>query len=93
MNSNIEFLNFLFPKSSKLDFVVSNVSFNAKEFAEWIEKNKDKAEANKGYLQFDILRSGKDPNKFYARVYNSPKKEPVSTQEHMPDRETSDLPF
>ena len=49
---DIEFLNFLFPRSSKLDFIVTNVSFNAKEMVEWIEKNKDKAEANKGYLQF-----------------------------------------
>jgi len=93
MNNNIEFLNFLYPKTSKLDFIVANVSFNAEQFAEWIQKNKEKAEANKGYLQFDILRSGKDPNKFYARVYDSPKKEAVSTKEHMPDRETSDLPF
>lgn len=93
MNTNIEFLNFLFPRSSKLDFVVTNISFNAKEMSEWIEKNKDKAEANKGYLTFDVLRSSKDPNKYYARVYDSPKKDPVSTKEHMPDRETADLPF
>ena len=90
---DIEFLNFLFPRSSKLDFIVTNVSFNAKEMVEWIEKNKDKAEANKGYLQFDVLRASKNPNKFYARVYESPKKEPVTTKEHMPDRESADLPF
>jgi hypothetical protein len=93
MDNNIEFLNFLFPRSSKLDFIVTNISFNAKEMTEWIEKNKDKAEANKGYLTFDVLRSGKDPNKYYARVYDSPKKDPVSSKEHMPDRETADLPF
>jgi hypothetical protein len=93
MDNNIEFLNFLFPRSSKLDFIVTNISFNAKEMSEWIEKNKDKAEANKGYLTFDVLRSGKDPNKYYARVYDSPKKDPVSSKEHMPDRETADLPF
>jgi hypothetical protein len=93
MDNNIEFLNFLFPRSSKLDFIVTNISFNAKEMTEWIEKNKDKADANKGYLTFDVLRSGKDPNKYYARVYDSPKKDPVSSKEHMPDRETADLPF
>ena len=93
MDNNIEFLNFLFPRSSKLDFIVTNISFNAKEMSEWIEKNKNKAEANKGYLTFDVLRSGKDPNKYYARVYDSPKKDPVSSKEHMPDRETADLPF
>jgi hypothetical protein len=93
MENNIEFLNFLFPRSSKLDFIVTNISFNAKEMSEWIEKNKDKAESNKGYLTFDVLRSGKDPNKYYARVYDSPKKDPVSSKEHMPDRETADLPF
>jgi hypothetical protein len=93
MDNNIEFLNFLFPRSSKLDFIVTNISFNAKEMSEWIEKNKDKADANKGYLTFDVLRSGKDPNKYYARVYDSPKKDPVSSKEHMPDRETADLPF
>jgi hypothetical protein len=93
MDNNIEFLNFLFPRSSKLDFIVTNISFNAKEMSEWIKKNKDKAEANKGYLTFDVLRSGKDPNKYYARVYDSPKKDPVSSKEHMPDRETADLPF
>ena len=96
MEDNKEFLNFVFPRPSKFDWVVANISLNVDEMIEWLQNNREKANSNKGYIDFDVLKYSKDPNKFYARRYNKELPKQVTAKEHMPDRETveqSDLPF
>jgi len=97
MEDNKEFLNFVFPRPSKYDWVVANISFNVEEMIDWLQKNKQKASENKGYIDFDVLKYSKDPNKYYARRYNKEVVKQVTAKEHMPDREAvakdEDLPF
>ena len=78
-NNNTEFLNFLFARKGKFDFIVTNVSVKADEMIAWLKENKATAEANNGFITFDILTEG------YQK--------PISAKEHMPDREKADLPF
>lgn len=95
-NNNTEFLNFLFARKGKYDFIVSNVSVKAEEMIAWLKDNKETADANNGFITFDILKSQKDPNKYYAKTFkpDASKKKAVTAKEHMPDRESvDDLPF
>lgn len=94
MSGETEFLNFLFCKKGKFDFIVSSVSIRADDMMGWLKANKELADENNGWLNFDILRSQKDPAKHYAKTFKANKvKDEVKAKEHMPDRETEDLPF
>jgi len=96
MAGTTEYLNFLFCKKGKFDFIVSSVSIRADEMAKWLVENKAKADANNGWLNFDILQSPKDENKHYAKTFTKTEdKKQVTAKEHMPDREAvnDDLPF
>ena len=93
MSGETEFLNFLFCKKGKFDFIVSSVSIRAEEMSEWLKANKKLADENNGWLNFDILRSQKNPDKHYAKTFKKVQaKQEVTAREHMPDRE-ADLPF
>lgn len=94
-NNNSEFMNFLFARKGKFDFIVTNVSVKADEMIAWLKANKEQAEKNNGFLTFDILKAKSDPNKMYAKFFKPTEgyKKPVTAKEHMPDREKADLPF
>lgn len=96
MAGKTEFLDFLFCKKGKYDFIVTSVAIRADEMAKWLVKNKEKANASNGWLNFDILQSSKNPEKYYAKTFTADKaKAQVTAKDQMPDREAvnEDLPF
>jgi len=96
MAGKTEFLDFLFCKKGKYDFIVTSVAIRADEMAKWLVQNKKKADENNGWLNFDILQSQKNPDKHYAKTFTIVKeKEQVTAKQQMPDREVvnEDLSF
>jgi len=77
------------------EFIVSRCSINVSDFKKFLDNN-DKWVNDKGYIQFDLKRSMKDPKKFYGEVntYKPKAEESVTAKDHSPDRDSSsDLPF
>lgn len=74
------------------EFIVSRCAIQVDEFMKFLQNNKDKVN-EKGYMNFDLKRSMKNPDKHYGELnlYGIEKKE-VSQKEHSPDRD-DDLPF
>ena len=51
---------------------------------------------DKGYIQFDLKKSMKDPSRFYGEVntYKPKNGDKVTAKDHSPDRDSNaDLPF
>jgi len=83
------------PKSEKArEFIVASVSIKPQDFIKFINDNKEKLDKG-GYLNFELKKSMKDPNRFYGQLqqpYNPADAKKVTAKEHSPDRD-SDLPF
>lgn len=94
-------VNGLVPKKAKHDFIVTNLHLNVAEFSNFLIEHKDYIAQNNGWLTIDILKSKKDPDKFYGKITKLEKKAEINSNSHMPDRDTfkkpveveSDLPF
>lgn len=92
-------VNGMIPKKAKHDFIVTNLHINVNEFSKFLIEQKDYIEKNNGWLTVDILKSKKDPEKYYGKITKLEKKAEVSASSHMPDREAKvntvedDLPF
>lgn len=95
-NQESQFIDSIYAKKGKYDFIVAMLDVDVKEFSKFISKNKEYVEKNKGKIRIDILRTKKDYNKFYCKFTPFiPKK--VEVEDHMPDRTKEDdddgLPF
>tara|TARA_Y100000114_G_C11756880_1_gene327311 strand:- start:1454 stop:1750 length:297 start_codon:yes stop_codon:yes gene_type:complete len=98
MNNNEVTLSNFFVNDNEKSWIDFDLVFDAKELAQTLLTHKKVFESNKGRGRISIKQSKKDPNKRYATLstWINPKyTEPVSTHEHMPDRQESkdDLPF
>lgn len=86
-----------FAQAAKTDkqkeFIVSRCAIQVDDFVKFLDKNKGLVN-EKGYLNFDLKRSMKDPDKFYGEVnqYKPKTTEKVTAKDHSPDRD-NDLPF
>jgi hypothetical protein len=87
-----ELVNGFFAKKADKDFVVTKVSLKTNDFLEFINSKKGIIEENNGWLNFEILKSKNDRNKWYASYNDWKPEKQVSTSDHSPDRE-ADLPF
>jgi hypothetical protein len=91
------FVNGMIPKKAKFEFIALNLAINVKEFSNFLIEHRDYIEANKGWLNIDIMKSKKDADKLYAKFTKLEKRAEVKAVNHMPDRETTqqanDLPF
>ena len=76
------------------EFIVSRCSIHVKDFKKFLESN-DKHANEKGYIQFDLKRSMKDPSRFYGELntYKPKSTDKVTAKDHSPDRDNADLPF
>lgn len=102
-DNNTQFVESIWVKEGKYDFVVANLNVNAKGLVEFFEQNKETIKANNGYITIELLRAKSDRSKIYAKHTPWTPKPKVDAKEHMPDREmaakepvvekTEDLPF
>tara|TARA_B100000900_G_C20345463_1_gene620004 strand:- start:132 stop:422 length:291 start_codon:yes stop_codon:yes gene_type:complete len=78
----------------RFDWVVTKLHIKAAEFVDFLKAHKQDIETNNGFFSFDILKSSKDPSKYYARhtKINKEVQEPVTASQQLPDRQ-DDLPF
>ena len=95
-NKETQFVDSIFCKPGRFDFIVCKCDVNAKKFIEFLEQNKEYIEKNKGYINLEILRTRADRDKFYMKFTPFEPKPQVEATEHLPDREKNgndDLPF
>ena len=77
------------------EFIVSRCSIHVEDFKKFLDRTKEHVN-DKGYMQFDIKKSMKDPKRFYGEVntYKPQNGDKVTAKDHSPDRDSSaDLPF
>ena len=88
-----DFLNSVFAYKGKKDFVVTDLKIKVLEFEQFIKENRSQMVNDE--FNISVLKSKKDPDKFYTKyvIWDAPKQ--VTASEQMPDRETvhDDLPF
>lgn len=102
------FINSLFPKKPKYDFIVTTIGLKVEDFKKFLEEHEEWAmNENKGWLSIDVLKTKGDADKYYAKMTKyangAYERTPeVSASSHMPDRdrvlpqaeaEEDDLPF
>ncbi len=87
------FVNSINVKSSQLDFVVCQMNIKVAELQEFLRSKEDFAKDNNGFITIDVLRAKKDRNKIYCKFSEWKPQKQVTSQEHMPDRDTADVPF
>lgn len=75
------------------EFIVSRCSIHVEDFQRFLDQN-SKYVNEKGYIQFDLKRSMKDPSRFYGEVntYKPSGETKVTAKDQSPDRD-NDLPF
>lgn len=86
MDNKTQFVESIWCKEGKYDFIVANLSVNAKGLVEFFNQNAETIEANKGFIQIELLRAKSDRSKIYAKHTPWTPKPKVNAQEHMPDR-------
>lgn len=83
------------PKSEKArEFIVATVSIKPDDFIKFIKDNDGKKDKG-GYINFELKKSMKDPDRFYGQLkepYNPSDQPKVTAKDHSPDRD-NDLPF
>ena len=98
------FINCLFPKKAKYDFIVTSIGVKVEEFEAFLKEHKEWAtNENNGWLSIDVLKTKGDADKFYCKMTKYATKgnaTEVNASSFMPDRETivkaeanDDLPF
>jgi len=89
MENETIFVDGLYPRESKLDWINASFSINVDKFNEFLKTNKSRG--TDGFLSIDIKKSQKT-NKLYATL-NTYKPKEVKAVEQAPDRDNDDLPF
>lgn len=87
------FVDSIYAKEGKYDFIVAELGVDVEKTIELLTKLKDYAKDNKGMVNMSILKSKKDPKKYYLKYVLWEKKEEVTAKQQMPDREDDGLPF
>lgn len=103
------FINSLFPKKPKFDFIVTTIGVKLEDFEQFLQEHREWAiNENKGWLSIDILKTKGDSDKYYCKMTKYAngayeKTAEVTASSHMPDRERvmpqvaeaeeDDLPF
>lgn len=85
-NNETQFLESVWCKEGKYDFIVCNLNVNASGLVEFFNKNQKHIEANNGYISIEVLRAKKDRSKLYAKFTPYTPKPKVEADEHLPDR-------
>lgn len=88
-----DFLNSVFAYKGKKDFVVTDLKVKVSEFEQFIKEFRPQMVNDE--FNISVLKSKKDPDKFYTKyvIWDAPRE--VKAVEQMPDREQvgEDLPF
>ena len=87
------FVDSIFAKAGNKDFIVAELGVDVERTIELLNNLRAYAKGNKGMVNMSILKSKKDPNKFYLKYVLWESKPEVTAKEQMPDREDDDLPF
>lgn len=100
------FINSLYPKKPKYDFIVTSIGIKLEDFKKFIEEHEDWANnENNGWLSIDVLKTKGDADKYYCKMTKYAnggveRTQEVTSKNHMPDRDTvvskvgaDDLPF
>ena len=89
-DNKTQFVESIWCKEGKYDFIVANLNVNAKGLVEFFNKNKDTIKQNNGYITIELLRAKSDRSKIYAKHTPFVPKPVYDAKEHMPDREIAD---
>ena len=87
------FINSLFPKKPKFDFIVTTIGVKLEDFEQFLKEHREWAiNENKGWLSIDILKTKGDSDKYYAKMTKYAnggyeRTTEVTSSIHMPDRE------
>lgn len=87
------FVDSIYAKSGKKDFIVAELAVDVNKTIDMLKGLQEYAKSNKGFLNVSILKSKKDPEKFYLQYVLWESKPEVTAKQQMPDREDDDLPF
>lgn len=87
------FVDSIYAKEGKYDFIVAELGVDVEKTIELLTKLRSYAKENKGMVNMSILKSKKDPSKYYLKYVLWESKPEVTAKEQMPDREDDGLPF
>lgn len=90
MDNETQFIESIWVKKGKYDFVVANLNVNAKGLVEFFKKNAEYIKDNNGYINIELLKTRNDRDKYYAKFTPFTPKPKVEASEHMPDRQMAD---
>ena len=97
MDNDTQFLDGVFAKGGKYDFIVAELNINCEQFKQFLNQNSDYIKQNKGFIKIEVLRTKKDREKMYCKFTPFTPKPQVQASEHMPDRqrqkEDDEVPF
>lgn len=82
-----EFVNCAYAKPNKQDFVVTDLAMRRLELIELLNSLEG------DWVNWQVLKTKKDANKFYIQSVVRDKPVEVKAVEHMPDRVEDDMPF
>lgn len=89
-DNKTQFVESIWVKEGKYDFIVANLNVNAKGLVEFFKKNAEHIKENNGYITIELLRARSDRSKIYAKHTPFTPKPKVEASEHMPDRQMAD---
>jgi len=87
------FVDSIYAKTGKKDFIVAELAIDVEKTIELLNGLRDYAKNNKGFLNASMLKSKKDPEKYYLKYVLWEQNPEVTAKQQMPDREDDDLPF
>jgi len=87
------FIDSIYVKKGNKDFIVAELSIDVEKTIKLLTDIKDYAKSQKGYFNVSMLKSKKDPEKYYLKYVLWEQKPEVTAKQQMPDREDDDLPF
>jgi len=89
MENETIFVDGLYPREPKLEWIAASFSINIAKFDEFLKNNKERG--TEGFLSIDIKKSRAN-NKLYATL-NTYKPKEVKSKEQAPDRDDDGFPF
>lgn len=63
------FINSMYPKKSKYDFIVTSIGIKVEDFEAFLKEHREWAlNENKGFLSIDVMKTKSDADKFYCKM-------------------------
>jgi hypothetical protein len=81
------FVNSMYPKKSKYDFIVTSIGIKVEDFEAFLKEHKEWAlNENKGFLSIDVMKTKSDADKFYCKMTKYSNNTELTSKEFMNDR-------